>query len=223
MLKAAVLVLAAGVASRTLLAQADSLSQSSAAQQDSASRVGLTDSAQPVMPPEVIHYRRVSGAKAVVDGVPGMTYQYARGQDLIDVLVTQYDPARALRTSSDTIDLVRDDYTTAFDALCNLASQNDAYVGWYAHMEDDLQIGKHTYRGYVYRYAFFRRPGGGGGCEGRPLRVEGSSFYRQIYALPQWLVRIRGHLQPFESLGNGALPIFSKSLIAAMVRDPGTA
>jgi hypothetical protein len=227
MLKAAVLILTASVAWRSLPAQGDSLSASSVTpqrvQHDGGSRTALADSAQPAMPREVVNYRRVYSAQLIVDGVPGMAYQYVRDQDLIDVLVTQYDPAVALRTSNDTIDLVRDDYTTAFDTLCTLAQQNAANLSWYVHTEDDLQIGKHRYRGYVFRYAIFQRPGGGLGCQGPPVRGEGWSYYQQTYALPQWLVRIRGHLQAFESLGNGALPIFSKSLIAAMVRDPGTA
>jgi hypothetical protein len=221
------LILTAGVAWRPLAAQTDSLSHSSAAPQsaqpDTAVRVSLPDSDQPAMPPEVANYRRVYSAKLLVDGVPGMAYQYARDQDVAVVYVTQYDPTVALRTSNDTIDLVRDDYTTAFDTLCTLALQNDANVSWYAHNEDDVHIGKHTYRGYVFRYALFRKPGGGQGCQGRPLRTEGWSFYQQTYALPQGLVRIRGHLQPFESMGNGALPIFAKDLIAAMVQDPGGA
>lgn len=227
MLKAAVLVLAAGVAWRSLPAQADSLSHAPAAPQPAqpatAVRVGLADSDQPAMPPEVVNYRRVRSAPLLINGVPGMVYQYARDQDRIVVYVTQYDPAVALRTSNDTINLVRDDYTTAYDTLCPLAQQHDANVSWYAHTEDDVHIGKHTYRGYVFRYAFFRRPGGGQGCQDRPVRVEGWSYYQQTYALPQWLVRIRGRLQAFESVGNGALPIFARSLLAAMVRDPGTA
>lgn len=230
MLKAALFILTAGAAWRSLPAQADSLSHSSTppqvAQPATAVRVTPTptptDSAQPAMPAEVVNYRRVYSAKLLLDSVPGMVYQYTRGQDRIDVYVTQYDPARSLRTSNDTIDLVRDEYTKAFDRVCGEALQNGADVSWYAHTEDDVHIGNHTYRGYVFRYAVYRRPGGGQGCNTRPVRIEGWSHYQQTYALPQGLVRIRGRLQPFESVGNGALPMFSKWLIAAMVRDPGT-
>jgi hypothetical protein len=227
MLRTALLVLTAGVAWRALPAQADSLSRSSAApqpeQRATAVRVGIPDSAQPAMPAEVVNYRRVYSAKLLLDSVPGMMYRYARGRDVIDVYVTQYDPAVRLRTSEDTVDLVRDEYARAYDRVCDEALHNDASVSWYAHAEDDLHIGNHTYRGYVFRYALFRQANGGEGCRSRPVRIEGLSFYQQTYALPQGLVRIRGHLQPFESVGNGALPMFSKSLVAAMVRGPGTA
>lgn len=227
MLKAAVLILTASAAWHSLPAQVDSLSHPSTAPQSAqpatAVRVPISDSAEPAMPPELLSYRRAFAAKLVVNGIPGMAYQYVRDKDVIDVYVTQYDPAQALRTSNDTIDLVRDDYTTAFDTLCALAQQHDANVSWYVHNEDDVHIGNRTYRGFVFRYALFRRPGGGEGCQSRPVRVEGWSFYQQTYALPQWLVRIKGHLQAFESVGNGALPMFSKGLIAAMVRQSGAA
>jgi hypothetical protein len=222
-LKAAVLILTAGVAWQPLSAQADSLSPSSAApaigQRVPSGSVGPSDSAQSAMPAKLLDYRRVHTTKMVVDGVPGVAYQYARGQDQVNVFVMQYDPARALRTPDDTIGLVRDEYTRAFDTVCSMAVQNDADVSWYAHEEDDLSIGKHKYRGFVFRYALFRRASGGRGCQGPPARVEGASYYQQTYALPQGLVRIRGHLKAFESLGNSALPVFSKDLIAAMVED----
>jgi hypothetical protein len=223
MLKTAVLILTAGVAFQPLPAQTDSVSQSSAAPQSgqrvAGGSVGLRDSTQPAMPSELLDYRRVRATKVIVDGVPGAVYRYARDQDLVDVFVMQYDPAAALRTPDDTVSLVRNDYTTAFDTVCTMAAQNDADVSWYAHEQDDLSIGKHTYRGFVFRYALFRRSGGGRGCQGPPVRIQGVSYYQQTYALPQWLVRIKGRLKTFESLANSSLPVFSKGLIAAMVQD----
>lgn len=101
------------------------------------------------MPASVRGYRLVSGP--VVDST-GAHFSYVRAEDRIEVSLSPYSPDTPLRGTSDTTNLVENDYAVMFDTLTDLAQQNDAKLRVFFDREDDVHVNGHTILGWATRW-----------------------------------------------------------------------
>jgi hypothetical protein len=204
------------------------------------------------MPAELRGYRIADSARLAGD-YPGMVYTYAHDKhDKIQVFVSTYQDATALRTTDDTVALLEGDVDQLRQSLDGAFRRGDltAFQSMREH-PDDLATGGRTVRGYMMFAALTHRGAGtaqindpmscspgemaqnSGNCPRRSRFPQSSDAvatdrpasdvrgfqaytYYGVYALPQYVIRVRAEL-PQQTAINEGVTAFAHQMVASLI------